>query len=124
MAQHLEALERANFVRLARVDLKRAIKAGEVKVSEILMGEIPDWLERMELWELCQAIPRYQWRFHQRLMQDTNTSLNPTLGVLTDRKCSLIAEGLAEWEEGADARRRARSRRHRVRTDTARRRAA
>jgi len=117
----MQALATANEVRLARAGLKKAIKAGDVKVAEILMGEIPDWLREMRLEQLCKAIPRYQWRAHQRLMQETHTSLYVLVGKLTKRKRTVIAERLAEWEESAVSRRRARSRRHRARTDSARR---
>lgn len=115
MNQHLQALERANFVRLTRVDLKTAIKAHEVMVAEVLLGEIPDWLEAMLLEELCNAILRYGRTRYQRLMQDTHTGAGATVGGLTERKRTELAEHLAEWEAGVASRRRARARRHRTR---------
>lgn len=123
MAQHLEALERANVVRIARAELKRAVKAGDVMAAEVLLAEVPDWLEQLPLEELCNAIPRFGWRHYQRLMQETHTGLTATIRQLTPRKRKEVAEGLAEWEAAA-AERRARPRRIRARADGARRRAA
>jgi len=122
--QHLKALQQANLVRLARADLKRAIKAREVTAAEVLLGEIPDWLEEMRVEDLCNAVPRFSWRHFQRLMQEAKAGLALTVFGLTPRQRLVIAEWLAEWEVAADERHRARARRHRPRTDSVRRRAA
>ncbi len=111
MAQHLKALERANVVRLARAELKRAIKDGEVGGAEVLLGSIPDWLEQLRVEDLCKAVPRFSWRSCQRLMQDAQAGPTRTLGALTARQRKAIGEGLAEWEIAAEKRRRARSHR-------------
>jgi hypothetical protein len=122
--QHMQALELANSIRLARAELKRHIKAGDVLAAEVLLGDVPDFLEGMRLEEFCNAIPRYQWRFHQQLMQSTHTGLAAVIGDLTARKRRLIAEELGEWEAAADERRRARAHRHAARSDSVRRAAA
>lgn len=111
MAQHLEALERANVVRIARAELKLAIKRGEVRAAEVVLGEIPDWLEQLRVEDLCRAVPRFSWRAYQQLMQGAQSGLTLTLGDLTTRQRGAIGEGLAEWEIAAEDRRRARSRR-------------
>jgi hypothetical protein len=105
VTQHMEALERANTVRLARAKLKRDIKAREVMVAEVLAGEIPDWLRTMRLEELCNAIPRYSWRHFQRLMQKNQARLTATVGDLTWRKRQAIAFDLAAFEVEAETRR-------------------
>ena len=101
MAQHMEALERANLVRRARAELKRAIKAREVLVAEVLLGELPDWLEGMSLEELCLAIPRFATgRFHA-LMRRTATKPTCQISDLTARKRCELGEELAVWESAA-----------------------
>jgi hypothetical protein len=107
----MEALHQANFVRLARAELKRHVKAGDVKVAEILMGEIPDWLERMPLEELCNSIPRFSFRRYQRLAFATPFGLTISVGGLTERQREAAGEALGEWEADADHRRRAREHR-------------
>lgn len=54
--QHLAALESANRIRLARAALKRDIRTGETTVAEVLLADIPDWLEGMAVGELVQAV--------------------------------------------------------------------
>jgi hypothetical protein len=111
VAQHLEALQRANVVRLARAELKRAIKNRDVGGAEVLLGEIPEWLEEMRVEDLCNAIPRFSWRAYQQVMQEAGAGLSLTIGALTTRQRQAIGVGLAEWETAADERRRARTRR-------------
>lgn len=59
--QHLDALERANAVRLARADLKRRIKAGKCTVEEVLApgGEVPLEALTMPVCELLTAQVRW-----------------------------------------------------------------
>jgi hypothetical protein len=98
MAQHLEALERANEVRFARLDLKRAIKAREVLASEVLLSHIPDWLEGMRVEELILAAPRMQRRVFHRAMNANHIRLTARVGDLTPRKRHALADRIAEWE--------------------------
>lgn len=112
MEPHMRALQRANEVRLARVELKRAVKAREVMVGEILLADIPDWLEGMRLEELCNAIPQFSWRHFQRLCQRNLVRLTAAVGDLTARKRAVLTADLADYEVEAEARRA--RRRHRA----------
>jgi len=58
VTQHLVALERANYVRFKRADLKRRVKRGETDLSVVLGGELPDWLGSMRFGELLESVPR------------------------------------------------------------------
>lgn len=102
MSQHVEALERANIVRLARAELKKAVKAREVMVAEILAGEVPDWLERMPFFELCGAIPRFSDRHFTRLVEEGGARPTLLVGQLTRRQRGVFAESLAVWESAAE----------------------
>jgi len=55
--QRSEALERANEIRTRRAGLRRDIKAGDVKVTEILQEPIPSWLRSEPVGRLLKAIP-------------------------------------------------------------------
>lgn len=101
----MEALQRANEVRWARAELKRAVKAREVMVAEILAGDIPDWLEALPLEELMNAIPGFSWRVSQRLRQESMVSLTATMGGLTKRQLRDLGGALADWEAAAQQRR-------------------
>jgi hypothetical protein len=101
----MEALERANVVRLARAELKRHIKAGDVLVAEVLLGEVPDWLEAMPVEELCNSIRRFQRKQFEQLAFAVPFGLFATVGKLTSRQLSALGNTLAEWETAAVERR-------------------
>lgn len=59
--QHMQALERANAIRLDRAALKRRIAAGEVALTEILApdSEIPDCMRSAPIIEALTAQRRW-----------------------------------------------------------------
>jgi hypothetical protein len=115
MAQHLEALERANVVRYARAELKRAVKAGDVKVAEVLMGDIPDWLGRMRLEELCMCLHRFPIATYHRFTTQAGVGAARLIGELTARQRRALSELLADWEVPAQERQRIRQQEYRER---------
>lgn len=117
MEQHLEALERANEIRFARAELKRALKEGNVGGAEVLLGQIPEWLRAMRLEEFCRAIPRFSRRSYQRVMQEVGAGLTLTIGGLTSRQRTALGEALAVWEIEAAERRAAGARRESTRQE-------
>lgn len=98
MSQPLQALKQANEVRLARFKLKRDLKAGEVMAAEVLLSEIPDWLERMPVEELVLARHRFQRRNFQRAMHAGHAGLGLTIGELTQRQREIVGAQIAEFE--------------------------
>ena len=112
MSQHMDALERANRFRLARIDLKWEIKNGERYASEVLRGEIPDWLENFKLEDLLRAVPRLSYRAIGSMCEAAECSPSRTLGQLTFRQRSVIARLLGAWEFRARQRAGRRARPH------------
>jgi len=105
--QPLEALERANYVRLHRAELKRQVKRGEVTVSSVLSGEIPDWLERMAVYELIDAIPQIRKRTIARILAEVgNLSFSRNVGMLTVRQRNLLVAYVEAFENRAKKRAR------------------
>jgi len=98
MAQHLLALESANEIRIARSELKKAVKAREVLVAEVLLGETPDWLRQMSVEALALTVPGLGQRRFQRLMNGAQISLGARIGNLTQRQRDALAETFCEWE--------------------------
>jgi hypothetical protein len=105
----MEALQQANNVRLARADLKRAVKAGEVKVAEVLLGEIPDWLRGMTVEALCLSIRRFPRRQYQRFILRNGITPTAVVGNLTRRQRIALGNELADWETSRTERRRQRA---------------
>lgn len=93
--QHMQALARANRVRLARARLKRAVQAGEVKASEIV-SETPWEAETMRLSELLTSQQRWGRTRTRKFLAGLGLSENKILASLTQRQRTLLAAALEQ----------------------------
>ncbi|CAB4879177.1 unannotated protein [freshwater metagenome] len=93
--QHLQALERANAVRLARAALKRAITSGELRVGQVVL-ECPWEAESMTVADLLASQRRWGATRVRRFLQAIPMSETKTVGTLTDRQRAAVAELLGE----------------------------
>jgi hypothetical protein len=91
--QHMQALARANRVRLARAELKRSIGRGEVDVGKVIR-ECPWETESMTLSELLTSQRRWGRTRARKFLQGLALSENKRLGTLTPRQRTLIATAL------------------------------
>ncbi len=92
--QHMQALARANRVRLARAELKRAIGRGDVDVAEIV-GDCPWEAESMTLAELLTSQRRWGRTRARKFLLGLALSENKRLGTLTDRQRALLCAELS-----------------------------
>jgi len=92
--QHMQALARANRVRLARAELKRAVGRGEVDVAEVIRG-VPWETESMTLAELLTSQRRWGRTRARKLLQALALSENKRIGTLTPRQRALLTSALA-----------------------------
>lgn len=88
--QHLQALERANAVRLARADLKRRIAAQQLTVSEVVVTR-PWQAEKMSISELLMSQKRWGRARARRLLGSIGLAENKELGTLTERQRVVLA---------------------------------
>lgn len=92
--QHMEALARANRVRLARAELKRSIARGDVDPARVI--EQGPWeTENMTLAELLTSQRRWGRTRARKLLQALGLSENKRLGTLTPRQRTLLSSALA-----------------------------
>lgn len=92
--QHMQALARANRVRLARAELKRSIARGDVEASEVI--ETCPWeTESMTLAELLTSQRRWGRTRARKFLLALALSENKRLGTLTPRQRKLLATELA-----------------------------
>ena len=91
--QHLHALARANEIRLARASAKRAIAAGELAVSELLL-DCPAEIQRMEIGELISCQRRWGGQRTRRLLNAVPVVETKLVGTLTERQRRAIATSL------------------------------
>ena len=83
--QHLQALERANAVRLARAALKRGVAAGEICVADIILGA-PWEAESMTVADLLTSQRRWGHTRCRRFLQSIPLSETKTVGSMTERQ--------------------------------------
>lgn len=92
--QHMRALERANLVRLARAELKRAIARGETDASEVVR-ECPWETESMTIAELLTSQRRWGRTRARKFLLPLSLNENKQLGTLTSRQRRLLSTELA-----------------------------
>lgn len=83
--QHLQALERANAVRLARAALKRGVAAGEICVADIIL-DAPWEAESMTVADLLTSQRRWGHTRCRRFLQSIPLSETKTVGSMTERQ--------------------------------------
>jgi hypothetical protein len=92
-AQCMEALARANKVRLARAALKRDVSAGRRSITEVIMDS-PWEVESMSLGELLCAQRRWGRARSRKLLSSTALSEGKQVGTLTERQRRILVAAL------------------------------
>jgi hypothetical protein len=92
--QHLQALERANQVRLARADIKRRIASGDLSAAEIVRTP-PEEVLTMEVAELLTSQRRWGHTRARRFLAGIPLTETKTLGSMTLRQRETLASMLA-----------------------------
>lgn len=91
--QHIEALARANRVRLTRAALKRSVAAGNVTAADVVRT-CPWEAETMKLIELLTSQRRWGRTRARKLLNDLRLREHKPLGDLTDRQRGELALAL------------------------------
>ena len=92
-SQCMEALARANRVRLARAALKRDISAGRRSITEVIIAS-PWEAESMSLSELLCSQRRWGRARSRKLLSSTALSEGKQVGSLTDRQRRILVAAL------------------------------
>jgi hypothetical protein len=93
----MQALARANRVRLARAELKRSIARGEVDAADVVR-DCPWETESMTLAELLTSQRRWGRTRARKFLIGLALNENKRLGTLTSRQRSLLASELSSRE--------------------------
>lgn len=92
MSQHMDALKKANLVRMRRIELKRELAAMPAErafreLAELLeQGQWPDWLAGMGVRELLRACHRMGDQRTDRLFRLAGVTRELTVGGATPRE--------------------------------------
>lgn len=92
--QHMRALERANSVRLARAELKRAIARGDRDAAEVVR-DCPWETESMTIAELLTSQRRWGRTRARKFLMPLSLNENKQLGTLTSRQRRMLSTELA-----------------------------
>jgi hypothetical protein len=91
----MQALARANRVRLARAELKRSIARGDTDAS-VVVRECPWETESMTLAELLTSQRRWGRTRARKFLLAVSLNENKRLGTLTARQRALLSSALTE----------------------------
>jgi hypothetical protein len=91
--QHLQALQRANRVRLARAELKRRIADGEVTAGEVILTS-PWEASSMAIGDVLMSQRRWGGTSCRKFLAMFRITETKTIGSLTDRQRHALAAQL------------------------------
>jgi hypothetical protein len=97
--QHMQALERANSVRLARAELKRAVARGDLDPAEVVR-DCPWQTESMTISELLTSQRRWGRTRARKFLMPLSLNENKQLGTLTPRQRQVLSTELTARAAG------------------------
>ena len=83
--QRMEALRRANEIRVKRAKLKKDLKAGLVQIESILRSP-PAYVETAKVFDILMAVPKFGRVKAGRFLTQARISQSKTVGGLSDRQ--------------------------------------
>jgi hypothetical protein len=83
--QRMEALKRANDIRVRRARLKKDLKDGHVRIEEILASP-PEYVETAKVFDILMAVPKFGRVKAARFLNQCRISQSKTVGGLSERQ--------------------------------------
>jgi hypothetical protein len=83
--QRMEALARANHIRVRRAQLKKDLKDGRAQIEAILLDP-PDWVSTAKVFDMLMAVPKFGRVKAARLLNQCRISQSKTVGGLSERQ--------------------------------------
>jgi hypothetical protein len=81
----MDALKRANDVRVRRAKLKKDLKEGKVRIDQIL-GNPPEYVSTAKVIDILMAVPKFGRVKATRFLNTCKISPSKTVGGLSDRQ--------------------------------------
>ena len=85
--QRMEALKRANEIRVRRAQLKKELKDGSARIEDVLR-EPPDYVSTAKVFDMLMAVPKFGRVKAARFLNMCRISQSKTVGGLSDRQRS------------------------------------
>ena len=83
--QRMEALKRANDIRVRRAQLKKDLKLGRVSIDDILAAP-PDYVSTAKVFDILMAVPKFGRVKATRYLNQARISQSKTVGGLSERQ--------------------------------------
>jgi|SRR5713226_1100970 hypothetical protein len=83
--QRMEALKRANDIRVRRAKLKKDLKDGRVRIQTILSNP-PEYVSTAKVFDILMAVPKFGRVKAARFLNQCRISQSKTVGGLSDRQ--------------------------------------
>ena len=81
----MKALRRANQIRSARAQLKRDLKAGKVRIEQLL-ADPPEYVLSAKTFDMIVAVPKYGRVKANKILNQCRISPSKTIGGLSERQ--------------------------------------
>ena len=89
--QRMDALRRANHIRVRRAQLKKDLKLGRVQIVEVI-GNPPEYVSTAKVLDMLMAVPKFGHVKAKRYLTQCRISESKTVGGLSDRqRAELVA---------------------------------
>ena len=83
--QRMEALKRANDIRVKRAQLKKDLKSGDASIEEILRNP-PEFVSTAKVFDMLMAVPKFGRVKAARFLNQCRISQSKTVGGLSERQ--------------------------------------
>ena len=83
--QRMDALKRANDVRVRRAKLKKDLKEGRVRIEAVL-NESPEYVSTAKVFDILMAVPKFGRVKAARFLNQCRISQSKTVGGLSERQ--------------------------------------
>ncbi|MFN0154210.1 MAG: integration host factor, actinobacterial type [Gaiella sp.] len=83
--QRMEALRRANDIRVRRAQLKKDLKDGMLSIDDVLLDP-PDFVLTAKVFDMLMAVPKFGRVKAARLLNQCRISQSKTVGGLSERQ--------------------------------------
>jgi hypothetical protein len=83
--QRMEALKRANDIRVKRAKLKKDLKEGRAQIEEILDAP-PEYVSTAKVFDILMAVPKFGRVKAARFLNQCRISQSKTVGGLSERQ--------------------------------------
>jgi hypothetical protein len=83
--QRMDALRRANEIRVRRAQLKKDLKSGSAHIETIL-SDPPEYVETAKVFDILMAVPKFGRVKAARFLNQCRISQSKTVGGLSERQ--------------------------------------